>query len=223
MNTTYYKSMDKDMKCRGFQYEIGKEYETDEIKMCERGFHACENPLDVLNYCDVCDNKFFEVEQSGDIKTDTDKTVSSKIKIKAELSLGGFIKAAVDFIFLKTKNKDSGNYSQLAASGDSSQLAASGNYSQLAASGDSSRLAASGDYSKVEVSGKESIACAIGIKSKARAKLGWIVIVDWQTNKGNWAIKQIYNAKVGQKIKGKKIQPDSWYWLEDGKLKTEKA
>ena len=205
MNTTYYKGMDKDMKCRGFQYEIGKEYETDEIKMCERGFHACENPLDVLNYCDVCDNKFFEVEQSGDIKTGTDKTVSSKIKIKAELSLGGFIKAAVDFIFLKTKNKDSGNYSRLAASGDSSQLAASG------------------DYSKVEVSGKESIACAIGIKSKARAKLGWIVIVDWQTNKGNWAIKQIYNAKVGQKIKGKKIQPDSWYWLEDGKLKTEKA
>ena len=99
MNTTYYKGMDKDMKCRGFQYEIGKEYETDEIKMCERGFHACENPLDVLNYCDVCDNKFFEVEQSGDIKTDTDRTVSSKIKLRRNCRLGVLLKLPLILYF----------------------------------------------------------------------------------------------------------------------------
>lgn len=46
-----YKATDKDMKCRGFQYEIGKTAEVDgDAKLCERGLHACEMPIDVLGY-----------------------------------------------------------------------------------------------------------------------------------------------------------------------------
>lgn len=40
-----YKGFDKDLKCRGFQYEIGKEYtEKGEIRACRNGFHACGLP-----------------------------------------------------------------------------------------------------------------------------------------------------------------------------------
>lgn len=63
-----FKGMDKNMKCRGFQYEVGKTYETDKAKACESGFHACEVPLDVLRYYPPTDgNRYFEVEQDGEI------------------------------------------------------------------------------------------------------------------------------------------------------------
>ena len=46
-----YKAFDKDLSCRGFKYEVGKEYEeTGDIKACEKGFHACPYPLDVFGY-----------------------------------------------------------------------------------------------------------------------------------------------------------------------------
>ena len=57
-----YKGMDKDMKCRGFQYEVGKEYETEHAEVCETGFHAYEYPLDVFNYYPPAGGKFVEAE-----------------------------------------------------------------------------------------------------------------------------------------------------------------
>jgi hypothetical protein len=281
-NRIAYKGTNKDGKCRGFQFEVGKEYKQEgNIKLCASGFHACKNPLDVFQYYNPIDSRFFEVEQDGDKESDAQKTVSSTIKIKAEIKLEHLIQAGVKFIIdiCKTTKTNfrrgnssklaasgsssklaasgyssnlsasgdssflaasgdfsnlaaSGSFSKLAASGDSSFLAASGNSSKLAASGSSSnlsasgnfsKLAASGDSSKVEVSGKESIACAIGINSKAKAKLGWIIIVDWRQDKeNNWYINQICSSKIGGKIKGEKIQPDIWYWFEDGKLKSER-
>jgi hypothetical protein len=210
--------MNDKMQCQGFQFELDKEYEEKgEIELCKKGFHACESPLDVLDYYPLVDdngnlNRFFEVEQSGDIKSDSDKTVSSHIKIKVEIKLPGLIKASIDFLFTKIKK---------IASGYSSKLAASGDFSQLAASGYSSKLAASGDSSKLAADGKESIAAGIGIHNKCKAKLGWIVLVDWRYAEGEWQVKEIYHAKVGQKIKDTKIEPNVWYWFEDGELKSE--
>ena len=79
-----YKGFDKDLKCRDFQYEVGKEYEEKEAKACEKGFHACTNPLNVLQYYPPCyENRYCEVEQDGKFSENGDdsKVASTKIKI----------------------------------------------------------------------------------------------------------------------------------------------
>ena len=179
-----YKGFDGNLCCRGFQYEVGKEYEMDgEIECCERGFHACKNPLEVLDYYYLLDDckmaRFCEVEQSGTTHTEDNgstKVASSKIKIKAELKFADLIKLSIDWIKEKVKSTNddkvqaaSGDYSQLAASGDYSKLAASGYSSQLATSGDYSQLAASGYYSQLAASGYSSQLAASGYSSKLAA------------------------------------------------------
>ena len=170
---TAYKGFDKDLKCRDFQYEIGKEYEIDgEIKVCEKGFHACENPLEVFNYylldkdCDLA--RFCEVEQSGNIdkENSTTKICSSKIKIKAELKLANIIKAGVEWIKEKVKQNNlpsySGDSAKIGSSGDSAKIGSSGDYAkigssgysaQIGSSGDSAQIGSSGNYAKIGSSG----------------------------------------------------------------------
>ena len=179
-----FKGFDKDMKCRGLQYETGKSYETDKAELCESGFHFCENPLDVLGFYPLIDgdgemNRFGEVEAEGLVLSDGKKSVTTKIGIKVELGLKELVGASIKFLFEKTETEKasgyfsrlvaSGDCSQLAASGDCSQLAASGDYSQLAASGDSSQLAASGDYSQLAASGYYSHLAASGDYSRLAA------------------------------------------------------
>ncbi len=107
-----YKGFHKDMTCRGFQYEEGKEYTTDkEISLCHEGFHACKNPIDCLNYYEPNHSVYHEVEQSGQTLSsrfdhpDT-KTVSSKIKIGKRLSMVEFAKAVMDYTKSKIKHKN---------------------------------------------------------------------------------------------------------------------
>ena len=98
---TSYKAFDKNMKCRGFQYEVGKEYEMDgEIKCCNRGFHACKSPIEVWDYYDMLNSRFAEVEQSGKIDKEekSTKVCSSHIKIKAELKLADIINVGVEWL-----------------------------------------------------------------------------------------------------------------------------
>lgn len=85
MTRIAYKAFNKDWTCNGFQYEVGESYEhKGDISICSMGFHSCENPLDVLNYYDLCESKFALVEVSGKTETHNDdsKICSSKIKIK---------------------------------------------------------------------------------------------------------------------------------------------
>ncbi len=101
---TSYKGFDKNLQCRGFQYEIGKEYKHDgPVKACESGFHACENPLDVFEYYAPAGNRFAIVKQSGELArySEDSKVASSSITIQAELTLPGLIKAAIDYTFSK--------------------------------------------------------------------------------------------------------------------------
>jgi hypothetical protein len=150
-----YKGFDKDLKCRGFQYEIGKEYTTDTAKLCESGFHACENPLDVLDYYNLCDSRFAEVELDATKEKDKDsKRVGKTIKIQSELKLKGFIDAAISFLFESTNDiKKSRDGAQLASSGDGAKLASSGDRAQLASAGDGAKLASSGDRAQLASAG----------------------------------------------------------------------
>ena len=176
---TAYKGFDQDLKCRDFQYEVGKEYEMDgDIECCERGFHACESPLEVLDHYFFLSNgkmaRFCEVEQSGSIDRDnnTTKIASSRIKIKAELKFGDLIKAGVEWLKEKTSPTNikadkglndnggdsaqigsSGNYAQIGSSGDSAQIGSSGNYAQIGSSGYSAQIGSSGNSAKIGSSG----------------------------------------------------------------------
>lgn len=104
-----YKGFDKNLKCRDFQYEIGKEYEEKEAIACEKGFHACENPLDVLHYYPPCNgSRYCEVEQSGEFskRSGDSKVASTKIKIGNEIGLNGIIQAGISFVLDKTEWND---------------------------------------------------------------------------------------------------------------------
>ena len=62
-----YKYMDKNMCCKGFQYEIGKTYKANQVKLNEFGFHACLNPTTVLEYQPMQFARYFKVKLSGEI------------------------------------------------------------------------------------------------------------------------------------------------------------
>lgn len=76
-----YKGFDKNLQCRGFQYEIGKEYEEKDAKACNCGFHACEYPLDVFGYYPPTNSRFCEVEQSGTNTTSITRLVLMSMNI----------------------------------------------------------------------------------------------------------------------------------------------
>lgn len=108
-----YKGFNKDMTCRGFQYEEGKEYEEPSVEICDHGFHACEYPLDCLGYYAPNESVYHEVKQSGEIqkKSDDSKVASTKIKIGAEIGIAGLVKAAIEYTVKRTKKEsDSTGY-----------------------------------------------------------------------------------------------------------------
>ena len=188
MKKIRYKALDKDFKCRGFQYEVGKEYEIQgEVTPCKNGFHACENPLDVFNYYDMLESRFAQVEQGGNIKEDGDKTCSSRIEIKAELKLADIIRLGVEWIIDKTKfNGSSGNSAQIGSSGNYAQIGSSGDSAQIGSSGNYAKIGSSGNYAKI---GSSGYSAQIG-SSGNYAKIG---------SSGNYAKigSSGYSAKIG--------------------------
>ena len=163
---TSYKAFDKNMQCRGFQYEVGKEYEMDgEIKCCNRGFHACKSPIEVWNYYDMLDSRYAEVEQSGKIEKEENSTkvCSSHIKIKAELKLDDIINIGVEWLKDITSpskvkadgvlNDNGDRRKQIGSSGYSAKIGSSGDYAQIGSSGYSAKIGSSGDSAKIGSSG----------------------------------------------------------------------
>ena len=224
-----YKGFDNNLKCRDFQYEVGKEYEMDgDIKCCERGIHACESPLEVFDHYDMLNSRFAKVEQSGEIdkEENSTKVCSSKIKVKAELKLADIINLGVEWIKDVTSpsklkketdlNDNGGNYAQIGSSGYSVQIGSSGKYAQIGSSGYSAQIGSSGYSAKIESTGNHSVVMAAGRDSIAKAKIGsWITLAEWDCIDGVW----IPICVKTEKVDGEHIKADTFYKLVNGEFK----
>ena len=188
-----YKAFDKDLSCRGFKYEVGKEYEeTGYIKACEKGFHACPYPLDVFGYYAPAGSRFCEVEQSGKIDdSESDKVCSSKIRIGAELDIRGLVKAAVSFVKERCTNECNAEPGKPATAGDSGAATARGK----ASTGSNGLSVARGNNVRV----KGGIGAILVIAEEGEDSYD---IVDWK-------------AVV---VDGEVVKADTWYRLENGEL-----
>ena len=221
-----YKGFDKNMQCLGFQFEEGKTYEEEDAVLCECGFHACENPIDVFRYYSPCSSIYREVELDGvanERKSDS-KVCARKIKIGAELKLADMIKLGVN-VDIKSAKKAKTRSSPAATAGDSSPAATAGNSSHAATAGDYSPAATAGDYSHAATTGysshaatagMHSIAAAIGRNSKAKSTVGnWIVLSEY--GEYNGMCYPVLCVKAGL-IDGETLKSDVWYKLENGEF-----
>lgn len=83
-----YKAFNKDLTCRGFQYEIGKTYSIEGLPiLCEKGFHFCKNIKDTYRYYPMKESiRICKVEGIGEVVTDDNvKYCTNKIKILEEI------------------------------------------------------------------------------------------------------------------------------------------
>lgn len=123
-----YKAFDKNMQCRGFQFEVGAHYEHNgKVEPCKSGFHACKNPLDVWNYYPI-NSRYAIVEIAGDVvdSGSDSKVVCSNISIVQEITLTELINHSVKYMLNECYDKLAGDYSKLAASGKNSICMAAG-------------------------------------------------------------------------------------------------
>ena len=174
-----YKGFDKDLKCRGFQYEIGKKYECAAAAACETGFHACERPLDVFLYYPPASSRYCEVEQSGktDANSDDSKVASTKIKIGAEIGIPGLVKAQIEYVKAHTTMEHTDP--KAATAGDSG-AATAGNWG-AATAGDSG-AATAGDCGYAlsggnSACGKNGVAVVRGTDPKAKGGIGAVLVL----------------------------------------------
>ena len=228
-----YKAFDKDLSCRGFKYEVGKEYEeTGDIKACEKGFHACPYPLDVFGYYAPAGSRFCEVEQSGKIDgSESDKVCSSKIRIGAELDIRGLVKAAVSFVKERCTNECNAEPGKPATAGDygaatagDSGAATAGDYGAAtagnrgAATAGDRGAATAGDRGAATARGKAStgsngLSVARGNNVQVKGGIGAILVIA-EEGEDTYDIVD-WKAVL---VDGEVVKADTWYRLENGEL-----
>ena len=223
-----YKGFNKDMTCRGFQYEIGKAYETDAADLCRIGFHACENPLDCFShyapgnsrYCEV------EIEDNGQRSSEDSKVVGKKIKIGAELSTEQICKLHFEYVRSRcapAKTNAAGDR-ESASAGERGSASAGGSGSASAGKFGSASAgwygsASAGDYGVSASRGSSSagengVAAARGEHAKVRGGIGSVLVVCVE-KKDSYDIAE-WKAAV---VDGERIRPDTWYTVENGEFR----
>ncbi|EAZ4204172.1 hypothetical protein B9229_20430 [Salmonella enterica] len=226
-----FKGFNKDLKCRDFQFEIGKTFHHDgKVEACGSGFHACECPFDVFSYYPPAESRYAETISFGvtDRKEEGDtKIASASITIKAELTLPQFIQRGIEWIWSKIDKSleqqimtgdrsaatNTGNRSAATNTGDRSAATNTGDWSAATNTGDRSAATNTGDRSAAEVSGSQSVAASLGIEGKARASEGGAIVLCYRDKNGE--LIHIRASKVGENG----IMPNTWYQLnEDGEF-----
>ena len=237
-----YKGFNKDMTCRGFQYEEGKGYITDNAELCKSGFHACENPLDCFRYYPPTTSEYHEVEIE-DVTDERDsegtKICGKKIKIGAKLSVAKLCELHFEFVKSHTTNSEKGGDNSSLSGGNCSSLSGgncsslsggncsslSGGYRSSLSGGDDSSLSggyrsslSGGDNSSLSsrgtaIGGKNSIIVVRGNNVKAKGGIGSVIVI--VNEKGN--NYDITEWKAGV-IDGETLKADTWYALKDGEF-----
>ena len=171
-----YKGTDKNMRCKGLQYEIGKAVTIDGgVKLCERGLHACEMPLDVLNYYPPATSRYFEAELEGVTaeKRDDTKRVGNRLELKAELSIASLVKAQIEYVKERATPKDTehatGDWGAASATGNQGAASATGNQGAASATGYQGAASATGDWGAASATGNQGAASATGYRGAASA------------------------------------------------------
>ena len=188
-----YKGFDRDMTCRGFRFEEGKTYKEQEAVLCEKGFHACTDPLDVFKYYSPADmSQYHEVELDDVVKTEDEndsKVCGKKITIGAKLGIKGIVEAFVQIVMENTKKKSK--------------------------NGDGAKIGSSGDWARIEANGKNSVVMCAGCNCIAKAAIGnWIALAEWKELNG---VLTPVCVKAVQ-VDGVTIKEDTWYMLRNKKV-----
>lgn len=210
-----FKGFNKDLTCRGYQYEEGKEFHTERAECCDTGFHACEYPLDCFGYYDPAHSVFHEVELSGEMDKsgDNTKVCATDIKIGARLSIAGLVKMAIDFTMSKV-NKEAGSDER---------------HGFASATGDYGASSATGYKGASSVSDPTGVAVAWGHEARAKGCKGaHLILSDWKYvgarysdgdymdpyDKESW---ELTGAKMVV-VDGEKIKEDTYYRCIEGEI-----
>ena len=201
-----YKGFDKNMQCRGFQFEEGKEYslpDGEEAKLCENGFHACEAPIDCLGYYDPAHSVYREVElEATDEKEDDSKRVGKRIKIGAKISIGKMAKAQFEYVKEHATNNGNGH--------------TTGSRSANSATGYGSANVTTGNDSTNEGAGG-TISIGWGKDNKCKGEIGAYLVLCERGEFDGKKYPMIGEPKL-VKVDGETVKADTWYMLKDGEL-----
>ena len=210
-----FKGFNKDLTCRGYQYEEGKEFHTERVECCDTGFHACEYPLDCFGYYGPAHSVFHEVELSGEMDKsgDNTKVCATDIKIGARLSIAGLVKMAIDFTMSKV-NKEAGSDER---------------HGFASATGNCGASSATGYTGASSVSDPTGVAVAWGHEARAKGCKGaHLILSDWKYvgarysdgdymdpyDKESW---ELTGAKMVV-VDGENIKEDTYYRCIEGEI-----
>ena len=222
-----YKATDKDMKCRGFQYELGKTAEVEgDIELCEKGLHACEMPLDVLGYYAPGDgSRYFEaeLEDVSDEKGNDTERVGKKLTLSAEIGIPGLVKAQVEYVKAQcdfdnainkadaeNKNHATGESGAASATGESGAASATGESGAASATGWSGAASATGERGAASATGKHCVAMTTGFVGRVMGDIGNAIVCVERRDNG-----EIASILAGI-VDGETLKPGVWYTVKNG-------